>query len=369
MSKYIVTIAVLLVSLPVFVQAGPIIRSGETISIDATQVLQGDFYGLASTISISGSAENDLYVAGGTVTINAPVAHDLSVIGGVVQIHGEVGDDLRVIGGEVVIAEDVLGDVAVLGGTVTILSTAVVHGDVLVLAGDVHIAGDVKGTVHGTSDTARIDALVGGDISYSAKYSLVLGNKAKVGGNINYDSPIDLVRAQDAQVAGDIYKKNLPVENSAPFSKWYVLQGCMLLFVALSFYLIGAKYVQPVVEHMFHSMGISGLIGLGAFFIIPFVSGVLLVSIVGSLLAIFLFIFYLLTLITALVLAGMFLGYALYRIVFKKPELSFMNVVVGVVVLLIFGLVPVIGGLVIIASTLVALGGIYRALYQKLRSA
>lgn len=99
MKKSLAISLFVLVCLPVFVEAGPIIRSGESVSIDADQVLKGDFYAGGASVSISGRAENDVYLAGGTVTVNAPVAEDLVVLGGVVQVHGEVTDDIRVAGG------------------------------------------------------------------------------------------------------------------------------------------------------------------------------------------------------------------------------------------------------------------------------
>jgi len=197
----------------------------------------------------------------------------------------------------------------------------------------------------------------------------VLGNKANIKGKITYDSPSDLVRAQDAQVSGDINKKNTPVINDLSLVKWYVLQGCVLLFVALSFYLLGSRYLQAVTLHAFHSVGISGLLGLALFIIVPFISGVLMVSIVGSLMGILLLLVYIATLITAFICTGILFGYSFQRVVLKKHTLTFATVFLGVILLLLIGLIPVVGGLLVFAGMLVMFGALSRAFYQKLREA
>ncbi len=354
--------------IPSFAHAGPIIRSGETISVDASQVLKGDFYGLASTVNISGPAENDLYVGGGTVTVNAPVKGDLTVIGGVVQVHGDVGDDLRIVGGEVVLAKSVEGDVVVAGGTLTILSTAVVHGDVLFMGGDLTIEGTIMGTIHGTSDTLRIDSEVGGDVSYVATNAVTFGDKAHVVGRVTYESPRDLVRAQNAQIDGDITKKDVPSVQGSSFVNLYLIQISVLLFVAFSFFLVGRRYLQNVIEKSASSVGLSGLIGLGVFLVIPFISGVLLVSVVGLLLGIILFALYVLALIVSFVCAGVLFGYGVQRAVMQKSTVTFSTILFGVIIFNLFSFVPYLGGLLIFAGMLVMLGGMSTAVYHKLRS-
>ena len=119
--------------LPIGADASPIVRGGDTVSVDESQILTEDFYAYGGTVVISGSGERDAYIAGGTITINGDVKGDVSILGGVVQIHGKIGDDLRIIGGEVTLADTVVGDVVVLGGSLSILSSAEVEGSILFL--------------------------------------------------------------------------------------------------------------------------------------------------------------------------------------------------------------------------------------------
>lgn len=368
MNKILLALSICTVFIaPSFVEAGPILRSGEEITVDSEQTLKGDFYGFGSNVIVSGAAENDVYVGGGTVTINAPVAGDLTVLGGVVQIHGDVADDVRVLGGEVTIANAVKGDVVVLGGTLTILSTATVEGDILFMGGDLTVSGNVVGAVHGSSDVLRINAEVGGDISYTTTQSFTLGDKAKVLGNISYKGINDLVRAQDATVAGDIHKTETE-QTPTNVVKVYVLQLCVLIFAALTLYMIARTYVQYIVEYAQVTPGMAGLLGLGMFLTIPFISVVLIVSVIGAFVGVMLMIGYTLAICTSIIVSGITVGFYLQTYVFKRAHTTLLSVVLGVIVFTSFVFVPYIGGLCVLACMLITLGKMGMIAYHALRA-
>lgn len=355
-------------SMPIFAEAGPIIRSGDTVSVDATQVLKGDFYGLASQMTISGPAEEDAYIGGEAVTVTAPVAKDLTVLGGVVQIHGDIGDDLRIVGGKVTLGEvAVKGDVVVLGGTLTILSGAKIEGDILFMGGDLSVEGDVKGAIHGTSENVRINGNVGGDIEYTSTKSFALGDKANILGNIQYKSIDDMKRATNAKVVGEVQKIKVTAESNKDILKVYFFFVSVLLFSALGFYLIARRYVVVLLSIVERTPGVSGLVGLGVFLVLPFVSVLLLLSAVGILGGITLFVAYILLILIATALAGIQLGYIAQKLIMKKSEVTLMTVCSGVVIFSFLTLVPVIGGFVMFGAVMVMLGALSLAVYHKLR--
>jgi hypothetical protein len=358
----------LLAITPVFVHAGPIIRSGDAVSVDTAQTLKGDFYGLASKVTISGPAEDDAYIAGGTVTVTAPVAKDLTILGGVVQIHGNIGDDLRVVGGEVTLgAVDVTGDIAVLGGTLTILSGATIKGDILFMGGDLVVEGDVTGTIHGASENVRINGKVGGDIEYTSTKVFSLGDKAQVLGSIQYKSYEDIDRAQNAHVAGDVQKIKVSPQSSKDIFKVYLFFISMLLFSALGFFLMARRYVTTLVHTVQQNSGVSGLVGLGVFLVLPFVSTLLLVSAVGILGGITVLFAYVLLLLASIGLAGIVVGYYIQKLATKKTEITLVTVCSGVVIFSLLALVPYIGGFIMFGSVMMTLGALSLKIYHKLR--
>jgi hypothetical protein len=352
---------------PSITHAGPIIRSGEELSIDATQVLQGDFYGLSPTITLSGAAENDVYLGGGTITVNAPVAEDLVVVGGTVQIHGDVADDVRVLGGEVVIGKSVKGDVAVFGGKLTVLSTASVEGDILFFGGELVVEGPVSGSIHGRSDSIRINADIGGDVLVIAHTDFTLGDKAQVAGDVIYTSAIQLGRAQNAVVQGEIQKRELEVVTSQSGLQMYMFLGLTLLFTACSVFFLARSRVQQLMRVSRERLGIHGLIGLGIFFVVPFISTVFIVSVVGSLFGVVLLALYVTLLLLALVLSSVLLGYYIQSYFFKRDEISLSTVIIGVFAFCIVAVIPYVGGLGVFACITVLLGSIGTSLYNATR--
>ncbi len=369
MFKKLISVAVLCVFLAPSVSiAGPIMRTGEAISVDAEQSLKGDFYAFASDISISGNAENDAYLFGGTVTVNAPITEDLTVIGGVVQVHGEVGDDVRVFGGEVTIAEPIKGDLVVLGGTLNILSTASVGGDILFYGETLVVEGEVIGSIYGTADTVRINDVVHGDVSMKAWTFISLGDSASVTGSISYTSTQDLVRAQNAEIKGEVHKLNTNETSTTRIWEILALQLFVLLFASLTLYVFGQKRIQSIITNQAHSFGICGLVGLTVFLLTPIAAGILMVSIVGVFLGILLLLSYFVALLVAFLLGSILLGYLIQRFVFRISRVSATTIVMGTIALLILALVPYVGGLSIFACTMVSFGKVIIVGYEKLRS-
>jgi len=350
--------------LPAMTFAGPIIRSGDDVSVEADQILEGDFYGAGTKVSISGSAENDVYIAGGSVTVNAPVKEDLVIIGGTVQVHGEVGDDLRVFGGEVTIADKVGGDLVMLGGTLKVLSTAEIEGDVLFFGGDLDIAGNVKGSVAGNADYVRIDSGIGGDVDVAAVESLSFGDRAEIMGDVSYRSINELARSQSSVVVGDINQEKLNLDGG--LGKYALLPTLVVLFAALSAFLLFKKQLQGLVNTTDSSYGVNGLIGLGAMIIVPVVGVLLLVSILGIIPGILVLAAYLTIILAAWTVSGIILGTFVLSLFNKSKDVTLSATILGVVLMSLLTMLPYVGPLIGVVVFLIVLGGMARIIYNKI---
>jgi len=367
MKKILIAGCVSLMLAPFFVQADPIIRSGDAISIDASQVLEGNFYGLASTINISGTANEDVHVAGGRVTINGLVNKDLSILGGTVNVHGEVGDDLRVVGGDIVLATAVAGDVFVIGGTLTILSTATVEGDVIFYGKELLIDGRVNGSVHGSSENVRINTAIGGNVEYKATRSFVLGDRADISGDVTYTGFNEIVRAQGALVSGDVRHIKNTIENTRDFMQAWVIIFATLLFSGLTMYFVSRRFVSRFVASSHASVGTTGLVGLVAFLVAPLVSTVLLVSVVGSIVGILFIVGYILLLIASFVFSTILTGSLFQKYILKKDELTIFTPIIGVCVYLLIFIIPFLGTFIIFGLIMISLGTFVRLIYGKIK--
>lgn len=347
---------------PVIALAGPVLRSGESVTIGQDQVVDGDFYGAGVAANISGEIQGDAYVVGGTITINAPVTADVAAAGGTVHIHGPVSDDVRIVGGEVTLADTVEGDVFVAGGVLRILSTAVIEGDVLFFGGELAIEGPVEGSVFGKMDRARINAFVGGDVNIRAENNLTLGDRTEVLGAITYRGQQDITRAQNAVVVGDIQtdlvtKERLSLET-------LLLSIFPLLFAVLTAFLIFRRHLNRAVEDAERSYGKHGLIGLAVFLGVPFVALILMISVLGLIVGMFLLASYIALLFLSWVMTAVLLGSLTMRLFGKGSGVSVLSVIIGALLLQLIMFIPLIGPLAVFAGLLISLGGISLRIYH-----
>lgn len=348
--------------------AGPVVRAGETISIDGTQVVDGDLYVAGSNVSISGKSNQDAFVVGMEVTINNSTEHDLTLISGTAQIHGDVGDDLRVLGGSVVIASHVKGDVVVMGGSLDILSTASIDGDVLFWGTNMTIEAPIKGNIHGNAENVRINGLVEGGVDFTASQSLVLGDKADIQGDVSYRSGSEITRAQGAVVSGVVQKVGeVDVVTQSHYNS-DILFFIMVLFAAFIVYVLAPSIVQRFVRDTDDHLGMHGLIGLGVLIATPFISVLLMISIVGFIAGIALLIAYVSLVSISGILGVIGLGKFIQVLLFKNKEVWFLTPILGVVTCALLSFVPVIGGLTLLGIVSISLGILVQRGYRMARS-
>lgn len=344
-----------------------VIRSGNLVAVEADQQLEGDFYGFGRDVSISGTAKEDVYVAGMAITLNAPIGGDLVVAGGNVQVHGAVKDDVRIMGGDVVIAESVGGDVVVLGGTLTILSTATVGGDVLFISGTVNVNGAVTGSIVGTGEDVRIDSSVGGNVRVQSAQELTLGNRADIGGYVRYTSAHELNRAQNAVVAGAVQREKVAAPAATETFRIISLGMLMVLFTALTLFLLARPLLLNVVDQAATRYGMHGLVGFAVMLSMPLLAIVLLASVIGVMVGVTLLVSYLPLLIIAWIVAGIMFGAYLQRSLFKKHTVTLLTVVFGTLLFNALIIIPFIGPVVMLACFFIALGAMVTTAYQRVR--
>lgn len=334
---------------PGMAAASPVLRSGETIEITDQQEVVGNFYAAAATLHIDGAIRGDLHAAAGTVRISGTVEDDAVIAGGTVHIDGAVGDDVRVFAGELSISGTVGGNIMVLGGSVRVLSDARVAGDILMLGGDIDISGSVEGSVVGRADTVRIHGGVGGDISASARRTFELGDRAHVDGSISYQAPRELVRAPGSVVVGEITRTPVPVGGSRTFS---IIPLLVLLFTSLVYAYLFRSKLSYFAPYALSSFGFHGIIGLLALIAAPFISILLMLSVIGMPVGVALALFALLVFTIAWSLGGVLVGAAIARYAEGTPAVSVKWVLLGA---LAFGLVSYIPYIGVLAATLVVL--------------
>ncbi|MBX3049851.1 MAG: hypothetical protein KF753_00180 [Caldilineaceae bacterium] len=374
--------------------AAEFVDGEDVYRLPADQVINDDLYVGSGEIYIDGTVKGDVYAAGGYIEINGVVEGDLVAVGGGIVIRGQVLDDVRVGGGGIEVTGIVGDDLIAAGGGgqgmtfpmpfggrtiepgIRIGSEAQVGGDSVILGGggriDGHIAGDLiammgtvelLGQVDGNADmqvgSLRVDegSRVAGTLRYSSPDQVAIPGGAA--GAVQYDAP-QQETAQQASLVSQIVGW---LVRTALILIGFALLGWLLLRYAPS---LLARPVAAIEEKPLES-GVYGLVAGILLVFVPIVSTLLVVLLwifwgtfpalvmafflIGGLALIWLF---------SPLITGLWLGQRILGQAGREGTLT-VALLVGVLLIVIVGRVPIVGWLVYFLSFALALGGILRS--------
>lgn len=213
------------------------------------------FICILSVISLIDTPMEKKFQAGEEVNITTAVHHNLYAAGGKITVSAPVRGDLMAVGGSVIVRDRIDGDLIVMGGDVTIDQAVIIGQDLVVMAGQVSIHGDVAGSMMARGGKLTLEGVCQGDldiqggeakingtvrgVSTLAAESIALGADAKLYGHVNYwteEGEVDFTSAlmEGAQASFD---DTLSLEESSfwvnePFA-WFPFMLAYLLSALL----------------------------------------------------------------------------------------------------------------------------------------
>jgi hypothetical protein len=251
------------------------------------------------------------------------------------------GDDRVVVEGPLTIApREQAGDVVVVHGDVTVAGR--VTGDLVVISGKLRVTGSVHGDAVSIADRA------------------VLGPRARVGGDLLYGDEKPVVPGS-ASVGGDVKRVDFDKATgglglAVGFAIWLAISVSALLLGALLLWVF-PREAAAVYETAESRRGAAIGFGLLAFFAIPIVAVLLLVTVLGLPLGLLL----LLALAPLYALGYTSSAWALGRRILGPSRNRFLAFLAGLAILRVLALIPILGGLLWFAATVFGLGLLFLA--------
>ena len=253
-------------------------------------------------------------------------------------------DHVVITGGAVVAPGQTAGDVVVIDGPVTIAGRAT--GDVVAVSGPVRLTGRVDGDVIAVSDRA------------------LLGPRARVGGDLRYGDERPVL-ARGARVAGKISKEDWA--DTANGWGW-VSSLAWWLAVSVSTLLVGVLLVwlapgalsaaaRALSERLGATIGWGIAIAIGA----PLLAILALVTLVGIPFGSALLLAAIPVLVVAYTTCAWLVG---SRVLRNRSQSPWAALLAGWGILRLLALIPVLGGLIGLAATVVGLGALTVALWR-----
>jgi len=322
MRQYFATLFVLLSPL---IAQGQKTLAGNTVIV--SEMVNGNLYVSAGTVTINAPVRGDLVVVGGTVIINDTVTNDIMAAGGNITINGYTGGDVRTGGGEIFIKKNIGGDLLIGGGRIHIENGATIGGGLIAGSGDIEMNGIVTGDIKTGTGTFKMNGtaihnldcragniFINGTINGNAVFAaqnVSISSTAAFQRNVRYWSKNKNVAFGNTIKNGEaIYDPSLEIKSGhwayIGFSTllgllWYLTS--VFIFILLIQYFFGktvADAADTALAKALKSMG------YGVLFIILVPVGIVLmmITVVGIPLAIFIAILYAILLLLANVIAS-----------------------------------------------------------------
>lgn len=317
---------------------------------------------LVPTVIFAAESYNDnIMVIDETVVANGTANGLIMLCGSTISSNAN-GDYAFIAGREVNISGNITRDAFVAGETVTIENTGIINRDLYVCASKVIINGAVNRNIYVASSELLVGdkAYIRGDV-HSATDKIVISETANVLGTVQYRSDASVVSIPES-----IQVNRIEVEtnkNQGNVSKSFDFNGKILelLMVFVTFILMLAivpefftkiddRYALNAKE-LFKAFGIGVLLLI----VVPIVSIILMVTIVGLPIAFVALLLY----IIAFIITGAVAGYTIVKAIFGSKVNKFVAGTTGVIAYKLLMCVPVLGGVVYFFCISLTLGVMY----------
>jgi hypothetical protein len=366
-NRLLIGLLAILMLFPILVSASTIVRTGGSIGVAQDQVVDGDFYAIGESVSVSGDVTEDIMAAGARVIINGNIGGDAHIVGATIDINGKVEDDLRIVGTAVSISGEVVGNVVVIAESLKILSTAKSGGDVLFYGGRAEIAGSVGKDIMGRSDRIRLDGSVEGVVDVRSA-QVTLGDRANISGNLRYESANDIIRSPNATVVGSVTRSDVTTKGGTSFAGFLIV-FFISLFAGLVSYLALPSLLRRVSSQVTDYPLRSALVGFGSFIILPIASIALFVSTLGLVMGAVVLAAFVSLVMGAYAITGVVTGVLLAKVLNRPDELSIIWIIVGTFFLHMSMSVPIIGSAFVFGLVIVVFGALVEVVVRQIRSA
>jgi hypothetical protein len=326
-------------------------------NVDISGNTNKTIYHAGQTVRVSGTVNGDVICAGQTVTIDANVNGDVICGAQTINLNGDVSGSARLAGQTININGKVAKSVSVIAQDVTLSKNASVGVDAGIIAQTTLVDGSVGRDISGTVNRLTIAGPVGRNVEANV-HTLSLVSGANINGNVTYTSNNDIETVPAAMVGGKVVHKTPAkrgAEHHRTFAVWLAINLLWLAFILLLAMALILLFPRMFVNwnayatsHPWRTL----LVGFIASIVAPIVFVALMISIIGIPIGLVYALLMLIAAILAIPLAAFYLGDQIFR----HRSHILLVMLVGILVLWVIGLIPILGGIVMLFAFWLGLG-------------
>lgn len=350
--------------------------------------IANDVYAGGATVVLDGEAADDVFAAGESVTVRQTVGRNLYAGGRHVDVSGPIVGDAFGAGFTLTFAGSTAGRVYAVGYDVKLLPsskigegarlfgrTIAIDGDVtghVLLAGEaIALAGRIEGDVYVEADSLTVspDASIAGDLHYSVDHELEIPSGV-VAGSIyetsDEDGRSETVESElDLQVINPEWTDSISFVRRGAGSFFVFSQLVAGLAIFVGFPVLAGRLRDTIEERPTGSLG-NGLLAFAVLIGIIVLSAVTLIGIPLAILMVLsvpliLIAGYAVGAVGWILIAAQMLGREIPYSAWARLVLA----LIAVIPVYLLGLIPLVGWLVGLATTLLGLGALFVSLRSK----
>lgn len=336
--------------------------SGQTVVIGPEDVVHDDLYVAANRVEILGTVDGDLVLLAGEARVAGVVTGDILAAAGDLAVTGDVVGSVRAAGGTLVLTAEIAEDAVLAGGDVVLPMQGRVGRDLVLAAGDASVEGIVGNDVIAAARALHLESQVGRDV-VARTDELVVGDGARIGGDLRYAADEEVGLADRAIVRGELVRIGAAEPGFAERLLWGLLgwvRALLGLFVAgLLLVAIFPGFTARAETALTTRPWASLAAGLLAVVGVPLVAVLVLFAgglVGGWWLGLVALAILVLAMLGGVLVAGVTVGHWLLAKVGRPSAHAAWALLAGLVLLLLVGAVPILGGIVVLAATLLGLG-------------
>lgn len=306
------------------------LKNDKNINITKEEVVDGNFYSVASEIIIDGKISGDLIAVAEKIVVNGELGGDLIAVSSEIEINGTIGGNFRAVASNIILNGKVLRNASLVAEKINFEKNSSLSWDLISLSKEILLNGNIKGNVDVFSKTAEINSVNEKDVSVTLSEET------------------------------SFFKKNKKDFNFKEFFFPRLLALLSAILTASALFFGFKKHSLGIISKIENDYLQSFLYGLAIIILSPITLLFLAISIIGIPLSLSLAAIYAALLYLAKILTAIMLGQIFFKKIIKKRISNFWILSSGVLICWLIFSIPYVGVLAALSAASLGLGGIFK---------
>ncbi len=360
----VILLAILTYTAPHCQAAGIRFSHTDSFVLEHGELLSQELWLVADNVHTEGIVEENFFILGGDALLSGVFRKDIWALARGIDFGGHINGSARLAARGPVNIEGLIDSsiMAASTGPIQLGNDASIGHDALLMGQSVMARGSIGGHLRIMAAQTTLGGDIGGSVRIRADDIVILPG-TRIGGDLIYTAPREIELDRHVQLGGELIRMEPePGLFDVTWTGTLMIRG----FLFLAAMLVGApfaaafpRYTGRAVRQVRRSFWKCSLTGAIAFFMIPMLAAIAMITLIGIPLGLVMISGYLVFLYISKIIVGVAIGGILLN---RRGRQSFpavlMSMAIGLLLLYIAISLPIVGHMVMIVTGFLGLGGL-----------